>query len=254
MSPSLLPNSFRWKLSSFVAITKSKLECRGLGGDRLEVKWFKHMSATRRDERIASLIDEHGFEGYGFFWAVLEVIAEQMPPIGDKYEVGYSLKRWSQMLDCHPNKAGKYLRALGVHGLVSYKSSEGRLWVGSPNLLKYRDEYSKKSRQGTESRRRVASSEGEGETEGERETNSEGERRHAPRASFGREGEGKALSTRSRNENVQTVNGDMDTCAYRDLSGPRHKSCRDPRVKGSLYCLPHKKLMAQIQTKEVSLS
>jgi hypothetical protein len=127
------------------------------------------MTATRRDERIASLIDEHGFEGYGLFWAVLEIIAEQMPRGEARYEVQYSLKRWGQLLGCHHNKVKKYLSLLGVHGLVKVTSTEGLIIVSAPNLMKYRDEYSKKSGHTPESRRRGSLSEIELETEREQD-------------------------------------------------------------------------------------
>lgn len=136
------------------------------------MRWFKHMTATRRDERIAGLIDEHGFEGYGFFWAVLEIIAEQMPAGEDRYQVGYSTKRWGQLLGCHHHKAEKYLRALGVHGLVTFESVGGRLIVGAPNLTKYRDEYSKKSRHAPKKVQRDTPSDIETEIELERDGHS----------------------------------------------------------------------------------
>lgn len=128
------------------------------------MRWFKHMTATRRDERIASLIDEHGFEGYGIFWAVLEIIAEQMPRGEARYEVRYSLKRWGQLLGCHHNKVKKYLSLLGVHGLVRVEWTEDLIIVSAPNLMKYRDEYSKKSGHTPEKLRTVSTSEIELET------------------------------------------------------------------------------------------
>ena len=129
------------------------------------MRWFKHMTATRRDERIASLIDEHGFEGYGIFWAVLEIIAEQMPRGEARYEVRYSLKRWGQLLGCHHNKVKKYLSLLGVHGLVWVEWTEDLIIVSAPNLTKYRDEYSKKSGHCPEKLRTVSPSDTELETE-----------------------------------------------------------------------------------------
>lgn len=122
------------------------------------------MTASRRDERIAALIDKAGYEGYGFYWGTVEIVAEQVPPGSNKFEVGYSPKRWGQLLGCHHNKAEKYLRELGVHGLVTFKSVDGLIWVGVPNLLKYRDEYSKKSIHTPDKRRTVSSSETEDRT------------------------------------------------------------------------------------------
>jgi hypothetical protein len=86
--------------------------------------------------------------------------------------VGYSTKRWGQLLGCHHHKAEKYLRALGVHGLVTFESEDGRLIVGAPNLTKYRDEYSKKSRHTPKAVRRGTPSDIELEIELERDGHS----------------------------------------------------------------------------------
>ena len=193
------------------------------------MKWLKHMSATRRDERIAALIDEHGFEGYGFFWAVTEVIAEQMPAGGDLCEVGYSPKRWGQLLGCHHGKVKKYLTALEVHGLVTINSVGGLLVVRSPNLVKYRDEYSKKSRQGKESLRRVSPLEGEGE----KETDSESKKLVV--VSTVRNGHG----------------GQSGRCTFPVLRNNRHRDCGDVSTSDSTLCVVHHDLMAKIKANEV---
>lgn len=197
------------------------------------MKWLKHMSATRRDERIASLIDEHGFEGYGVFWAVLETIAEQMPAGEDRYEVGYSLKRWGQLLGCHHNKVKKYLSLLGVHGLVTVKSEADCIIVSAPNLLKYRDEYSKKSGRGKESGRRVSSLEGEGDREGEREADTE--TKDLPVIGQVRNGQGSQPAH----------------CTFPVMGNRRHHECGAMPAPDSTLCALHRDLMANINAHEV---
>ncbi len=191
------------------------------------------MTATRRDERIAALIDHDGYEGYGFYWGVVEVVAEQVPPGSNKFEVGYSPKRWGQLLGCHHNKAEKYLRTLGVHGLVTFKSVNGLLWVGVPNLLKYRDEYSKKSRHAPKSVRSDSPSETETETETETE----------------RDSETKNLSVLGHVRNGQ--GGQLAHCTFPVTRNGRHHECGAMPASDSALCVLHRDLMAKINANEV---
>lgn len=147
------------------------------------MRWFKHMTATRRDEKISAYLDDAGknsIEAYGFWWMLLEIIADQMSKDDAKCFATYSLPQWSRLLSSHHNKVIKYLSMLensglihvskesmdqlpndypsvtppvtspllgGVTGGVTDKYRKGKLRVTVPNLLKYRDEYSKKSGQ-----------------------------------------------------------------------------------------------------------
>lgn len=166
------------------------------------MRWFKHMAGTRRDERIAAFIDEHGFEGYGFYWSLLEVIADSMLPGDIKCERGYSLTRWAQFLQTHPNKVRKYFDALAEHGLVKVLSTESRIVVAAPNLAKYRDEYSRKSGQSPDAVRRVSHSETDSETEKRKETRSQRQRERV-------QGEGQSLpsTTASIEQGGEVGNG-----------------------------------------------
>ena len=66
------------------------------------MKWFQHQTATRRDERIAAYLDDPDVrsvpEAAGFWWMVLETIADQMDTTKPKCLVRYSLATWSRTL------------------------------------------------------------------------------------------------------------------------------------------------------------
>ena len=115
------------------------------------MRWFKHMTCSGEDERLSELIAEHGLEAYGFWWRLLEVVAGRMEKGSEKCSATYPLPAWSRLLYCHHHKVGKYLGKLGVMGMVTVRYEEGngssKIEVTIPNLLKYRDEYSKKSGQ-----------------------------------------------------------------------------------------------------------
>ena len=114
------------------------------------MRWFKHLTCAHKDEKLSELIASDGLEAYGFWWSLLEVVAEQMDKNSAKCSASYPLNQWARLLYCHHHTVSKYMGKLGVTGIVTvgYETSNGisKLKVTIPNLLKYRDEYSKKSR------------------------------------------------------------------------------------------------------------
>lgn len=109
------------------------------------MKWFKHQSQSHTDEKLADLLSDCGLEGYGFWWLLMEVVAEQCTD--DKCYATYSLPHWSRLLYSHHNRVSKYLGKLEVIGIVTVEYIKSKIRVTIPNLLKYRDEYSRKSGQ-----------------------------------------------------------------------------------------------------------
>lgn len=108
------------------------------------MRWFKHLSKARRDEKIAALMADCGVEGYGFYFLLCEVVAEGLEKDGVP-ALTYSLPQWSHALYSHHHRVSKYLGKLGVIGLCRVSEVAGKVRVEIPNLLKYRDEYSGKS-------------------------------------------------------------------------------------------------------------
>lgn len=115
------------------------------------MRWYKHLTAAHYDEKLSELLAEGGLEAYGFWWLLLEIVAGQMTKDDQKCSVSYPLSQWSRLLYCHHNKVGKYMGKLGVMGIVRVEYESSKIRVTIPNLLKYRDEYSKKSGQNPES-------------------------------------------------------------------------------------------------------
>jgi hypothetical protein len=115
------------------------------------VKWFRHMAVSHQDSKISRLLDSSGLAGYGAWWIVLEIIAGEMGKEDRKCSADHSLTRWSRFLGCHHNKAKSYLRSMQSAGLVDLEIIEDRYRVSVHNLLKYRDEYARKSGHAPES-------------------------------------------------------------------------------------------------------
>ena len=126
------------------------------------------MVATTRDEKVAAFIGETGLQGYGFYWRLLEIVAESMPPGDESCTVTYSLSTWSRLLYCHHHQVSKYLGKLRGNGLVTMQKRGSEIRVTIPNLAKYRDEYSQKSRQAPDTHRTMSASESESESEKEK--------------------------------------------------------------------------------------
>ncbi len=141
------------------------------------MRWIKHMTATRRDEKIAAYLEMCGpkyrMEAYGFYWAVLECVAASIESGSSNCSASYAISAWSNLLGCHHHTVGKYVSKLASAGLlladypkvtsglpqgypqvtrgsnreVTRMYPGGNLKVTIPNLLKYRDEYSQRSGQ-----------------------------------------------------------------------------------------------------------
>lgn len=114
------------------------------------MKWLKHMTSTWDDERVARLVKSGGVEGmaaYGVWWRVLEIVAGQMDGKSEICAVTYDVTRWSLLLSLRGSHVRHWLEKLVVTGLVTAEWSGSEITVTIPKLLKYRDEYSQKSRQ-----------------------------------------------------------------------------------------------------------
>ncbi len=108
------------------------------------MRWFKHMTGTWQDEKIAELVAEHGFEGYGFYWRTLEIIAANSDE-NSRYSCQLSAKVWAKLYGISAKRCQKLLEVLAKLRLVRLKISEKIIDISIPNIGKYRDEYSRKS-------------------------------------------------------------------------------------------------------------
>jgi hypothetical protein len=120
------------------------------------MKWLKHMTAAWDDEKLAALVGEGGEAGlarYSAYWRIAEMVASQMEGASPSCSLSYPLWRWARELLVRKSYAASILLRLQKEGLIGI---EGDLNTGQsvtvkmPNLLKYRDEYSKKSGQNQE--------------------------------------------------------------------------------------------------------
>lgn len=114
------------------------------------MRWFKHLSNASEDEKLAELIEIHGAEGYGIYWMILEKIADKMSKGQTSTNCKYPASKWAKICGKNPRGMNKFYETFAYLKLmkISYIDNNSKhIDIDCSNLLKYRDEYSKKSRQ-----------------------------------------------------------------------------------------------------------
>jgi hypothetical protein len=107
------------------------------------MRWFKHLTDSWHDEKIAAIVAEHGLEIYGFWWRLLEIVAKQMDK-SCRTNCNYSVKVWGKFAGISPKKFQKFCQILEENKLIISKNGHKSLEINIPNLLKFRDEYTRK--------------------------------------------------------------------------------------------------------------
>lgn len=106
------------------------------------MKWFRHMSAASDDEFISGIEDEFGWEGYGRWWKLLEIIAKQMDET-DRCYAEYSWVKWQSSLKGKRNKLETFLVHCQNKRKIKLEQTENVLKIICPKLLELRDNYTK---------------------------------------------------------------------------------------------------------------
>jgi len=110
------------------------------------MRWFKHLTGSWHDEKLAAIVAENGLEIYGFWWRILEIIGTQMNG-SESSKCEYSIKVWSKFSGVSAIKFVKLAGILEENNLISIKNCSSKILINVPNLVKYRDEYTRKKDQ-----------------------------------------------------------------------------------------------------------
>jgi hypothetical protein len=81
--------------------------------------WFKHLVNARNNEFLKEIKSEFGWSGIGRWWAIVEVVAEQMDNASNKCDLEISIKDWADLLGMRGINAIQFLNSL-----VSLKNSK----------------------------------------------------------------------------------------------------------------------------------
>lgn len=106
------------------------------------MKWFKHDTDASFSEGIDFLISKQGFEGYGRWNRLLEIIAFKMDD-SDNCSVEYSKKKWCSLLELKQKKLVSFLELTENQLKTKVVHSDNFIKISIPNLLKKRDNYTK---------------------------------------------------------------------------------------------------------------
>ena len=107
------------------------------------MRWLKHMTNSNRDPALVKFKTEFGLEAYGFFWLILEIIAEQMDSKNNTF-CDYSEKIWLDFLGISSKKFHKMLNFCKKNKIFIIRKRKSGIYIDCPNLIKYRDEYTRK--------------------------------------------------------------------------------------------------------------
>lgn len=111
------------------------------------MRWLKHLTMAHSDSAIDAVCDKFGAEAYGVWWFILEDIAAPMEA-GKMIPIqSHSVVKWAQICRCSARRLRSIVEILSDRGLIVTETIGNRLQIEVPNILKYKDEYSKKSGQ-----------------------------------------------------------------------------------------------------------
>jgi hypothetical protein len=108
------------------------------------MKWFKHHSDSSNNLKLQSLLKDFGWDGYGKWWVIDELVASQ----GENYRIKAS-KKWKNYLlekfKISEESLEKLLNNLAESNLIDKISlKKGILYI--PKLREYSDDYQNKVR------------------------------------------------------------------------------------------------------------
>lgn len=107
--------------------------------------YFSHDSNARRDPKILALRSVYGMEGYGRFWAIVEMLREQ-PDFKLRIDNKYSYKAIAMELECSEEQAVQFVQEC-IHEFGLFESDGEYFWSNSLlRRMQIKENRSKKAR------------------------------------------------------------------------------------------------------------
>lgn len=91
------------------------------------MKWFMHDSRARNDAKLAKIILRHGIEGYGLYFACIEIIADELTPSNFNFELEHDSELLAAMFRMDTLKVEKIMRDFVELGLFEYSEATHRV-------------------------------------------------------------------------------------------------------------------------------
>lgn len=110
------------------------------------MKWFKHYSSAKTSNAITEIFAQFGFEGYGRYWFLLELMCEKFDGEQDQKFVFKTKDLRDMMGFYHTNALSMYLQCLANVGLMSFECDKNVTRIYSDILLRLKGRDFKKAR------------------------------------------------------------------------------------------------------------
>ena len=104
------------------------------------MRWFKHETDAIHSEKLSLLMAEFGFEGYGRYWRIMEIVAERMD-VSDRYHAELPEKEWLRLLAVRRPLLSRYLLVISQLFNIKVITNGLLIRIEIPNLLQKRDNY-----------------------------------------------------------------------------------------------------------------
>ena len=104
------------------------------------MRWFKHETDATHSEKLALLVAEFGFEGYGRYWRIMEIVAERMDA-SDRCHAELPEKEWLRLLSVRRPLLSRYLLVICQLFNIKVITNGLLIRIEIPNLLEKRDNY-----------------------------------------------------------------------------------------------------------------
>ena len=107
------------------------------------MRWFKHEVDAIHSEKLTRLKSEFGFEGYGRYWRIMELVAERMDG-SDRCHIELPEKEWLSLLSMRRPLFDRYLVVIGLlfdSWRITRDNERLLIRIEIPNLLEKRDNY-----------------------------------------------------------------------------------------------------------------
>jgi hypothetical protein len=108
------------------------------------MQWFKHMTDASTNDFIARLEARFEFNGYARWFKLLEIVGQRVDA-NDRCEASHPISRWQILLKAKKKTLFSFVEYVEKEGRISTERDGNILKISIPNLLKYRDEYTKRS-------------------------------------------------------------------------------------------------------------
>ena len=91
------------------------------------MKWFKHDSNALHDAKIEKLIMKHGIEGYGLYFACIEIIANELTSENITFELEHDAEILAYKFKIDTLKVEEIMKYCVNLGLFQYNIESGRM-------------------------------------------------------------------------------------------------------------------------------